>query len=114
MGVASCVERTPQPGIPLAHSALHKNEIQHERNRERVSQSPDFTAATAESSADRVADSAMPIFTLAILRRTYCRASRRNKSTPSVMKSTFGSQTSISGWACGFPRNVSPMITKRK
>ena len=31
-----------------------------------------------------------------------------------MMKSTFGNQTSSSGWACGFARKVSPMITKRK
>src|ERR1700757_1210165 len=49
-----------------------------------------------------------------IARDGYCRASRRNKSAPSTIKRTFGNQTSSSGWACGFPRNVSPMITNRK
>ena len=44
----------------------------------------------------------------------HCRASRRNKSTPSTIKRTFGNQTSNSGCACGFPRNVSPTITNRK
>ena len=44
----------------------------------------------------------------------YCRASRRNKRQPSMMKRTLGNQTSSSGCACGFPRSVSPMMTKRK
>src|SRR6266516_3578246 len=45
---------------------------------------------------------------------SYCRASRRNKNAPSAMNKTFGAQTSNSGWTLGFPRNVSPIITKRK
>jgi hypothetical protein len=44
----------------------------------------------------------------------YCRARRRNKNTPSTINRTFGNQTSSSGCACGFPRNVSPTITNRK
>jgi hypothetical protein len=47
-------------------------------------------------------------------RQIYCRANRRNKSQPSMMNRTFGNQTSSSGCACGFPRSVSPMMTKRK
>ena len=47
-------------------------------------------------------------------RSSYCRARRRNKNTPSTINRTFGNQTSSSGCACGFPRNVSPTITNRK
>ena len=46
--------------------------------------------------------------------RSYCRASRRNKNAPSTIKRTFGNQTSSSGCTSGLPRNVSPMMTKRK
>ena len=44
----------------------------------------------------------------------YCRANRLNKNAPSTMKRTLGNQTSSSGCTFGFPRSVSPMITKRK
>src|SRR5215467_912790 len=47
-------------------------------------------------------------------RQNHCRASRRNKNAPSTIKRTLGNQTSNSGCACGLPRSVSPMITKRK
>ena len=41
-----------EPINALADSAPYKNEIQHQDNRERVSQPTDFTAATAESFDD--------------------------------------------------------------
>ena len=44
----------------------------------------------------------------------YCRASRRNKNAPSTINRTLGNQTSSSGCTPGLPRNVSPMMTKRK
>src|SRR5438067_11468383 len=44
----------------------------------------------------------------------YCLASRLNKNAPSTMNKTFGDQTNSSGCTRGFPRKVSPMMTKRK
>src|SRR5438874_8540411 len=110
-----------KPESKLANSASHQDEIEYEHRgqqvgtlllpRGRINPSANLSAIEYETGMPMMMRNAGVIHTSL---PAHCRARRRNKRMPSRIKSTLGNQTSSSGWACGFPRNVSPMITNRK